>query len=398
MMKLSFILMGNWRFSYMSDKQFIIDEGYLPLLDLFRRYPEVRSEILNSGHTTRSFQKKAPAVIEGMRQGVAEGRIGISTNGFEHAFLPTLSIPAQEKLIAKGVEVDRSVYGVQPQGFWASDCCWDSTVVKPLVDNGVRWAYVGPWLKTSNPGGPFYNDWTDYDPYLPVWVRGPEESRIAAFPCPYAQYDILLEKNAEQYKQFFAGIRERADRMDGFAFIQMDFEVLAVLKSSMWSREKQIPMEKFLEDLLALPKCAFGFASEYLDSHPPEKSICLRECPGGAWLEPWDGGCRKLDTTCRQAEQYLLDIEDLLAGGRPVCAGAEVRSRLELLWERFLLSMQSEARMTSYPFMWDERDGKNKCLDQCLIYPPDEMVLEAINDAIAALRGARELKRELLAG
>jgi hypothetical protein len=394
-MKLCFILMGNWRFSYMSDKRFIIDKGYLPLLELFRHYPELRSEILNSSYTTRKYEAEAPSVVEGIRRGVKEKRIGISTNGFEHAFLPTLSVPTQEKLIAKGVEVDRSVYGVQPQGFWASDCCWDSTVIKPLADNGVRWAYIGPWIKSSNPGGPFYNDWKDYDPYLPVWVKGTENSRLAAFPSPYAQYDILLEKNAEQYKRFFAGIRERADKGDGFAFIQMDFEVLAVLKSSMWNREKQVPMEKFIENLLALPKCSFGFASEYLDSHPPEKTVCLREGIPGEY-KPWDCGCRKLDTTCRQAEQYLMDVDDILAA-RPALASKGIRQRVELLWERFLLSMQSEPRMTSHRFMWDDEDGKNRCLDKCVIYPPDEMVLEAINDATAAFRGARQLKRELMA-
>ena len=52
--------------------------------------------------------------------------------------------------------------------------------------------------------------------------------------------------------------------------------------------------------------------------------------------------------------------------------------------------------MTGYGFQWDRTDNRNQCRDHCLIYPPDEMVLEAINDALAAWEGARALKRQLL--
>ena len=136
MLYISFIFMGNLRFSYMPDKDFIVNEGYLPLLDIFKEYPEVRLDICSSGYTTLQLQDKYPGVIEGIKQGLVEKRINISTNGFEHVFLPHLTLFSQERLIKKGVEIDMSVYGQQPSGFWPSDCLWDSTVIKPLREIG----------------------------------------------------------------------------------------------------------------------------------------------------------------------------------------------------------------------------------------------------------------------
>ncbi|OGV69833.1 MAG: hypothetical protein A3K19_28940 [Lentisphaerae bacterium RIFOXYB12_FULL_65_16] len=399
MLSLSFMFMGNRRFSYMSDKRFIVERGYLPLLEAMRAYPQVRADICPSGYSTLKWLEESPEVVDAIRRGIAEGRLANSTNGFEHVYLPTISMRVQEMLIRKGVEVDRCVYGRQPGGFWASDCAWDSTVIKPLVENGVRWAYSSGWLEHSNPGGPYYTDWRQLDLFQPTFVRGPAGTRLPVIHSHPTNYDILLEEGAGpwalSYETLLATLRERAaSGNDGLFLIAMDFECLAVLECEQWRDKKRKPFSRLLDDLSALPGAQFEFVDEYLTRHPPEATVCLREYPPFD-SKSWESGCKKLDTTCRQAEALIVEIEDWLAAC-PELATPAVAARLDTLWERLLLSLQSEPRMTGYGFQWDRTDNRNQCRDHCLIYPPDEMVLEAINDALAAWEGARALKRQLL--
>ena len=180
MIYVSFLFMGNLRFAdKLGGKEFVVDEGYLPLLNVLKLHPEVRSHICSSGFTTLRLQERFPAVINGIREGIAEERVRIGTNGFEHVLLPTLSVFAQEKNVQLGVELDRSAYGQQPTGFWPSDGCWDSTAAKPLRDSGVEWVYYGN-IASSNPGRSYFNDWTEVEHFMPFTIQGPEGSSIVS--------------------------------------------------------------------------------------------------------------------------------------------------------------------------------------------------------------------------
>lgn len=394
MLYLNFMFMGNLRFSYIRDRGFIIDEGYLPLLDILKNYPELRSEISSSSYTTLELRNSCPEIINKIKEGISENRIRTATNGFEHVFLPTLSIFGQEKLIQKGVKTDVEVYGQQPTGFWPSDCEWDSTVIPTLKKNGIQWAFTGDWLIASNPGGRFYNDYEDYDCFEPVSIRGPENQEITNIQSSGTNYDILLKKNSEYLESLMEKLTARAESgKDGFFKFAFDLELLAVLKSDMWKEFESIAFEELINRLLNIPNTCFSFTEDFLMEHPPEKKVCFREgikCSSVG--DSWTDGCYKLDMTCKQAERYILDIEDILTAGN-FGDDSEYRERLEKIWERYLFSMQSEARMTNYDFMWK---GDRKCHEKCLIYPPDEMTLEAQNDAITALRAARKLKQEIM--
>lgn len=395
MLYISFMFMGNLRFSYMPDRDFIVHEGYLPLLDLLKKYPEVRSDICSSGYTTLQLQKKYPEVIEKIKTGVAEGRINISANGFEHVFLTSLSIFAQEKLIRKGVELDKAVYGRQPSGFWPSDCLWDSTAIKPLSDNKVRWIYTGNWIKESNPGGPYYNDWRDYDYFLPVRVQGPEDATIVNIHSGTGNFGIFCPPlQSKAHLEKLALIKERAQSgKDGIFLFAVDLECLAALKCKQYNvKQAEKYLAQFIEELLAMKNSRFAFADQFIDQHPPTRTVCLREKP--CWRDSGGShsGHYQLDKTCDLAEQYLLELEDMFAA-RPDLATPAMKDELEKLWERFLFAMQSEPRMTGSDYMWEPET--NKCEGQGVIYPPDYMVLEAMNDATHVLREARKLKQKL---
>ncbi len=397
MLHISFLFMGNLRFSFLQhDKPRVVETGYLPLLEMLRKYPEVRSHVHSSGFTTRWLQEHAPAVIGQIRDGVREGRLRIGTNGFEHGYLPTFPLFAMEKLIAKGVEIDRTVYGQAPTGFWPSDGCWDPTVVKPLRDNGVAWVFNGfEVIKWAAPGGPYHVDWREIDPFWPVRLRGPEETEITNVHCAMStNYDILLGRDRERYDRLFGMFRERAESgRDGLYIFGFDLEILTVLGGPRYRDPDNKPFGRFIEEILSLKNVRFSTVDEFLAGHPPEKSVFLREVwnPYG-----WDSGYRKLTDICRQAGDYLLAVEDLLAA-RPSLANESVRGRLETLWERYLFSMQSEARMTGAPHMWDQTTASgSEQTPSGVIYPPDALRMAAFDDAIAALRGARALKQELL--
>lgn len=395
MLYISFMFMGNLRFSYMPDRDFIVHEGYLPLLEILKKYPETRSDICSSGYTTLQLKEKYPEVIEGIKTGVAEGRISISTNGFEHVYLPMLSIFSQEKLIAKGVALDRSVYGRQPSGFWPSDCMWDSTVIKPLCENKVRWVYTGDLIQPSNPGGHLYNDWRDYDYFLPVYAQGPENAAIINIHSGTGNFDLLYPplRNKTQLESLNL-IKERAQSgKDGIFLFTIDLECLAALKCRQFNvKQAEKYLAQFIEELLAMKNSRFAFVDQFIDRHPPARTICLREGPnwgrGG-----WHSGSYKLDKTCEQAEQYLLELEDMLEAG-PDPSALAIKDELEKLWERFFFSMQSEPRMTNEEYMWQSET--NKCEGKGVVYPPDSMVLEAMNDAIFVLREARKLKQKII--
>ncbi len=399
MLYVSFFFMANIRFAEKlpAPRAFVVDEGYHPLLDVLEAYPQVRTELSSAGYTSCYLRDHAPAVIDRIRKGVREGRVRISTNGFEHAYLVNLSVFALERLIGMGVALDREVFGVdQPGGFWPSDGLWDSTAIKPLRDNGVRWVSHGNIAK-SLPGGPLYNDWRAVDLFLPFTIQGPERASIVNLPYGLGNWEVLDPAERHNFQPKLDEIRARAaSGRDGFLFVKLDFETLAVYRSARRPLDNaRALLERFIEDMLENPDMRFAFADDFLDAHPPTCTLSLREMPPPAVPDgrgAWTVGCEKLDSTCRQAHGYILDVEDLLAA-RPALRTPAVAAELEALWQRYLFAMNSEARMTNQPHMWDF--ATNQCTGPGGIYPTDETVLETMNHAIAALRAARELKQRL---
>lgn len=385
MIYLNFHFMANILFNYLSGPREIAENGYRRLLGVLEEYPHIRSHLYPSSRTGIVLKERFPGVFQAIRRAVSGGRMRIEFNGYEHAAFNCLSPDSTIRQIQKGLKVDAELWGNEPHGYWPSDCRWDPYVGYLFRDTSIRWVYLF-WdaIKTSNPGGKFYPDWRDFDPYRPINIKCPMGARIGSLIDTECNYDLFRPERSETFFEKLQHLHTTREE-DAVVCIGLDFETLPVLEVKEVAPDAERLVRDFLDRLTGLEYIRHVFTEEVLDRMPPVQEVFVRQAFWAHFGGASPDGVQKILSLCDTAERDLLMCENLLPL-LPDSAEAEGLSQaVEEAWDHLLVGENSEVRFT------DVRSD----LGASTFYPNESLVLETYDHAVRAYETARDLKHRL---
>jgi len=333
-----------------------------------------------------TLKQDFPEVHGAIRRGMAEDRLQIGFNGYEHAAFTCISPDSVVRQIRKGLEVDRGIWDAPPRGYWPSDCRWDPYVGHLMRDQDLGWVFLHrESVRISNPGGKHYPDWRELDLNLPFSIKCPMQARVPGVVYANINYDLFRTKDTETY---FAELETaNAQSPQGaYSAIGLDLETLLVLEVKGVTSDPLGAFESFLVRLSSLPYVEFAFTDDVLRLLPPRQELFVRPSYWGHFGGAYPDGVQKILALCDAAERDLIMCEDLLAliGEHPDTDGAA--AEIEQAWDHLLIGENSEVRFTDPPT--DENSHT--------FYPTENLVLETYDHAIHAYEAARRLKRRLI--
>ncbi|MEX0585976.1 MAG: alpha-amylase, partial [Pirellulales bacterium] len=117
-------------------------DSYQPFLDVFEGYPNLRIALHTSGPLLEWLDARYPEYIERVAALVGEGRIEIVGGAFYEPILTM--IPSRDRIgqIRAYTEWLTERLSAQVQGIWIAERVWEQSMVRDLVDAGVRYTVV----------------------------------------------------------------------------------------------------------------------------------------------------------------------------------------------------------------------------------------------------------------
>lgn len=316
---------------------------------------------------------------------MAEDRIRIGFNGYEHAAFNCLSPDSVNRQIAKGLEVDASLWEMKPRGYWPSDCRWDPYVGYVMRDLDIGWVFMH-WedLKGSLPGGQFHPDWRALDPYRPINVNCPMGVQIPAVLYMNPNYDLFKSEEVEKFFDQLATLHTQRQE-DAYLTVGLDLETVLVLEVKGIAQDAASVVDAFFERLIGLPYVNHVFSDEVVRAMPPTQETFARPSYWGHFGGAYPDGMQKVLSLCDTAERDLLMCENILALLGDHADAAELSAQVENAWDHLLIGENSEVRFT------DPDSGP----DSHTFYPNAALVLETYAHSIQAYEAARALKQRL---
>lgn len=116
--------------------------SYKPFIDLLYLYPQVKFSLHCSGILWDYFIEKHPDFIDKIKEMVERGQIEIVSGGY---YEPILSAIPQKDRINQIKMMNSFIYemfGVKPQGLWLTERIWEQSIVKDIVDTGIKYTLV----------------------------------------------------------------------------------------------------------------------------------------------------------------------------------------------------------------------------------------------------------------
>ena len=116
--------------------------GYLPFLELLKKYPAIKTSIHFSGILLSWIYDNHPETIKLLKELTASGQLEILTGGFYEPILPV--IPDRDKLsqINKLTAYIRDKLEYQPKGLWLAERVWEPHLPKILNQAGVKYTIL----------------------------------------------------------------------------------------------------------------------------------------------------------------------------------------------------------------------------------------------------------------
>jgi len=99
------------------DEQQIIDRGYKPLLQLFKKY-NMKANCFISGYTSQCIKKIDPDFLKTIKSQIGKS-IMLGTYTYTHPIPQLLNNEEFSRQMAVGLKIDRELLGVDTVGFFS---------------------------------------------------------------------------------------------------------------------------------------------------------------------------------------------------------------------------------------------------------------------------------------
>ncbi|MHC4714177.1 MAG: polysaccharide deacetylase family protein [Planctomycetota bacterium] len=336
MLRVTFALNFTMQQTYLpKEKEDVyIFEGYDPLIRCFEQNPGIKGCLYFDGFTSLRIAEIHPGLVERVRAGVERGQFEIGTYTYNHPILSLLPQEDSYRQVARGLEIDRAVWGVRPRGILLPEGGYDPGLVKILVDLGLEYILMGP--RTFHRDNPTATVEDLHRSYKLVGIFGSGARAVmtddAVLPTETQVYICggIMQGGEESANQFKGRFTEITGEGDGEGLIvasknDADFVYSDSLKKKYGPDERwahygeslgDLPFEN-AEDmsrgwaqLAALDDVKFTTVGEYIDEFPPAREISLR--PAFGWyksFQEWLGGSEKVGYVIDEARNEIKHAE-----------------------------------------------------------------------------------------
>jgi len=157
-------------------------KAYRLIVDVWKKHPELRSNVELSGVTVKTLQQTAPDLLEDMKRLEKTGRLVFV--GTHYAAQVNLCTDEETELrsIRLGTEINRRELGVKVHGFWPQEISYYPQLPRVLREAGLEWTVIRP-IKFRK---------------RPIRLRGLDGSEIIGIPLCNMQ---LIEDFEQLYDQ-----------------------------------------------------------------------------------------------------------------------------------------------------------------------------------------------------
>ncbi|WP_320128868.1 polysaccharide deacetylase family protein [uncultured Sphaerochaeta sp.] len=327
------------------DEKRIIDEGYRPLLDLFVKYG-LKADFFLSGFTSELLQKMDPELLEDIKHHVGK-ELELGTYTYTHP-IPQLLIPKEFSMqMEKGMELDRSILGVETKGFLPPEFAFSQEMGEVLYDQGIDWfvALSSQVQKGLQKAG------IVQDPYIPCKVDLGSGKSLLVVPAIYQLPDTpqrffkLMMKGLLPVDTVIEGIKKFAElHPDGVLLLKRDGETIFIDKFNSGFEGTLAVMDEFIEKISKLDIVEPIWISEALSSREALAVISLPDYLGNTNIETFTSGAAQAiwDLT-QEVRNKILEAEK--AGKDPAI--------IKKAWEYLMLSHNSDGRIGYWFSEWN---------------------------------------------
>ena len=253
--------------------EYVIEEAYQkaykPFIDIMYEYAEFKFALHCSGILWDYFLEKHPEYIEIVKEMVKRGQLELISGGYYEPILS--SIPQKDRIgqIKMMNEFLNNTFNVQVQGLWLTERIWEQTIVKDIVDAGIKYTLVDDYV--------FYSAGINRveNPELTDYYLTEEEGRLLyVFPI-------------SQTLRYFIPFKPVEDVINLFSKFLKPNEIVSLTmgddgeKFGIWPKTyehvyKDGWLKKFVEEVLKNSQwLQTTTLSEFINLKPPKQRIYL---------------------------------------------------------------------------------------------------------------------------
>lgn len=122
------------------------NKAYKPFLETLNEYPNIKFALHCSGILWDYFLDKHKEYVDMVKKMVERGQIELVSGGY---YEPILSSIPQKDRIGQIKMMNKFLYntfGVKPQGLWLTERVWEQSIVKDIVDTGIKYTLVDDYV------------------------------------------------------------------------------------------------------------------------------------------------------------------------------------------------------------------------------------------------------------
>ena len=353
------------------DEAIIIKEGYKPLIEVLLKNG-IKADLFISGYTSELFKILDPEIIDIIRSGVLpsniSGNFELGTYTYTHPIPQLLNRRELEQQIFKGLEIDKSTYGINPTGFLPPEFAYSRDIAETLVGAGLKWMVVlaksmetAVVIDTGEASPKTANSYGQTDRsqgkklskqelYYPATaVAGKKE--ITVIPAVYQlpgtpqRFFKLMMKGEIPVKTVIQGIKEfQKQYPDKLLLFKRDAETIFIDRLNSGFKHTKEVFKEFAESLASLSDIHLTTIGDFIKGHPPVKRISLNDHLGNTKIETF-------------TEDTAKEIWDLTVKVRELLMKAERENpesdKVKQAWEHLLLSHNSDGRIGYWFSEWN---------------------------------------------
>lgn len=120
----------------------VCEEAYLPLIEVFRQYPQARATINISGVLTELlYEHGFTEVINGLKELAEKGQIEFTGSAKYHPILPLLPKEEMKRQIQRNYLTNLRFFGevYAPKGFFPPELAYSAEIIEPVIESRHQW-------------------------------------------------------------------------------------------------------------------------------------------------------------------------------------------------------------------------------------------------------------------
>ncbi|MGD1815783.1 MAG: polysaccharide deacetylase family protein [Pleomorphochaeta sp.] len=323
----------------------IVQKGYRPLLDLFKKYG-IKSNCFVSGYSTEVIREKDPDFIEEIKK--SNGKyISLGTYTYTHPIPQLLLKEEFSKQIEIGKQWDKNILDTDTKGFLPPEFAYSNEMANILIDNGIEWFIaLASQIELS------YDELgIKVDPYLPCKVKVDEKKEIIAVPAAYqlpdtpARFFKLMMKGQLAVDIVIEGIKKfHQEHPNGLLLFKRDAETIFIDEfNSGFDKTKEV-MDEFLSKLSKLDFIKSVFIEEMLQNLSSVPEIELPDYLGNTKIETFtEGAAEHIWNLTKEVREKILTAEKNSVNPKII----------QEAWRHLLLSHNSDGRIGYWYSKWN---------------------------------------------